>query len=71
MKREEALQACAKCGRWPMVLIERQSIYWRPHRTFYFVCNRCDHRQDEHPKAPRATGKNGSSQVMPPDTSSR
>ena len=64
MKREEALQACAKCGRWPMVLIERHATYWRPYRTFYFVCNKCAHRQDEYPKAPRSAGEHSSSHLQ-------
>lgn len=46
LKAEELLIACPKCGRWPMVAIERKS-YWLPRPAFRFVCVACGNRQDE------------------------
>jgi C4-type Zn-finger protein len=50
LKAEEILLACPKCGRWPMVAIERK-LYWSPRPVFKFVCVVCDYQHNDTPNS--------------------
>ena len=48
MKPKEALFACPRCNKWPMVVQERKA-YWSPRRLFRYVCVGCGNRLDDRP----------------------
>jgi hypothetical protein len=50
LKAEEILLAGPKCGRWPMVAIERR-LYWSPRLVFKFICVGCGYQHSNTPKS--------------------
>ena len=48
VKAKDALLACPKCTRWPMVATEHRA-FLSPRPLFRYVCVGCGYRQDDCP----------------------